>query len=62
MLSWLHTVDMDNLPLDFGGAKGKGGILGGEGEMNDPAWSCSTVMLPPSEVVGSGVTLARMGW
>lgn len=65
MLSWLHTVDMDDLPLDFGGAGGNGGmgIPGGEREMNGRSRSCSVDMsssLP--KMVGSDESLARMGW
>jgi len=65
MLSWLHTVDMDNLPLDFGGAEGKGRIFGDAREMktNGCGWSCSAEMtLSLAELEGSETTLGGMGW
>ena len=58
VLSWLHTVDTDDLPSYFGGAESKGGVIGEDGKMNDRDWS----MLPFSEVLESRMTLARVEW
>jgi hypothetical protein len=65
MLSWLHTVDIENLlarvVVGGGGIGGKGGTLGGYEETNDRGRSPSEVMpLSLSELVRFEVSLTRL--